>query len=87
METSQASDPICSVPCIFFFLMPKNESEVTQACPTLCNLMDSSLPDSSIQGIFKERALELGAISFSREVLAKSNPLLWENLTNNIGRS
>ena len=67
--------------------MPKNESEVTQVCLTLCNLMDYSLLGSSIHGIFQARALEWVAISFSREVLAKSNPLLWENLTNTVGRS
>ena len=44
----------------------KKEREVAQSCPTLCNLMDCSLPGSSIHGIFQARVLEWVAISFSR---------------------
>ena len=40
--------------------------EVAQLCPTFCNPMDSSLPGSSIHGIFQARVLEWVAISFSR---------------------
>ena len=36
-----------------------------QSCPTLCNPMDFSLPDSSIHGIFQARVLEWVAIAFS----------------------
>ena len=43
----------------------KSESEVTQSCPTLSDPMDSSLPGSSIHGIFQARVLEWGAIAFS----------------------
>ena len=43
----------------------KSESEVTQSCPTLSNLMDCSLPGSSTHGIFQARVLEWGAIAFS----------------------
>ena len=43
----------------------KSESEVSQACPTLCDSMDCSLPGSSIYGIFQARVLEWGAIAFS----------------------
>ena len=43
----------------------KSESEVTQSCPTLSDLMDCSLPGSSIHGIFQARVLEWGAIAFS----------------------
>ena len=43
-----------------------DESEVTQSCPTLCGLMDCSLPGSSVHGIFQARVLEWVAISFSR---------------------
>ena len=39
---------------------------VTQLCPTLCDPMDSSLPDSSIHGILQARILEWVAIPFSR---------------------
>ena len=41
-------------------------SEVAQACPTLCDPMDCSLPHSSVHGIFQARVLEWVAISFSR---------------------
>ena len=39
----------------------KSESEVAQLCPTLRDLMDCSLPGSSVHGIFQERVLEWGA--------------------------
>ena len=43
----------------------KSESEVTQSCLTLCDLMDCSPPGSPVHGIFHERVLEWGAIAFS----------------------
>ena len=43
----------------------KSESEVTHSCPTLSDLMDCSLPGSSVHGIFQARVLEWGAIAFS----------------------
>ena len=43
----------------------KSESEVAQSCLTLSDLMDRSLPGSSIHGIFQARVLEWGAIAFS----------------------
>ena len=43
----------------------KSESEVAQSCPTLRDLMDCSLPGSSIHGIFQARVLEWDAIAFS----------------------
>ena len=36
----------------------KSESEVAQSCPTLSELMDCSLPGSSVHGIFQARVLE-----------------------------
>ena len=42
----------------------KSESEVAQSYPTLSNLMDCSLPGSSVHGIFQARVLEWGAIAF-----------------------
>ena len=39
---------------------------VTKSCPILCNLMDCSLPGSSVHGILQARILEWVAISFSR---------------------
>ena len=43
----------------------KSESEVAQSCPTLIDLMDCSLPGSSVHRIFQARVLEWGAIAFS----------------------
>ena len=43
----------------------KNESQVAQSCPTLCDTMDCRLPGSSVHGIFQARVLEWGAIAFS----------------------
>ena len=36
----------------------ESESEVSQSCPTLSDLMDCSLPGSSSHGIFQVRVLE-----------------------------
>ena len=43
----------------------KSESEVAQACLTLSDPMDCSLPGSSVHGICQARVLEWGAIAFS----------------------
>ena len=43
----------------------KVKSEVAQSCPTLSDLMDCSLPGSSVHGVFQARVLEWGAIAFS----------------------
>ena len=43
----------------------ESESEVAQSCPTLCDPMDCSLPDSSVHGIFQATVPEWGAIDFS----------------------
>ena len=45
----------------------KSESEVALSCPTLSGPMYSSLPGSSIYGIFQARVLEWGAIAFTKE--------------------
>ena len=47
----------------------KSESEVAESCPTLSDLMDCSLPGSSIHGIFRATVLEWGAIAFSHQDL------------------
>ena len=39
---------------------------IAQSCLTLCDPMDSSLPGSSVHGIFQAIVLEWIAISFSR---------------------
>ena len=43
-----------------------SESEVTQSCPTLCDLLDCSPPGSSVHGIFQARILEWVDYPFSR---------------------
>ena len=43
----------------------KSENELTQSCLTLSDLMDCSLPGSSVHGIFQARVLEWSAIAFS----------------------
>ena len=43
----------------------KSENEVPQSCLTLSNLMDCSLPASSIHGIFQARVLEWVTIASS----------------------
>ena len=49
----------------------KSESEVAQLCLTPSDLMDCSLPGSSIHGIFQARVLEWVAIAFSNSLLEK----------------
>ena len=44
----------------------RENREVAQSCPTLCDPMDCSLSGSSVHGIFQARGLEWIAISFSR---------------------
>ena len=44
----------------------ESESEGAQSYPTLWDLMDCSLPGSSVRGVFQARVLEWFAISFSR---------------------
>ena len=44
----------------------KSEREVALSCLTLSDLMDCSLPGSSVHGIFQARVLEWGAIAFSQ---------------------
>ena len=39
---------------------------IAQLCPTLCDPMDCSPPDSSVHGILQARILEWVAIPFSR---------------------
>ena len=44
----------------------KSESEVAQLCPTPSDLMNCSLPGSSVHGIHQARVLEWAAIFFPR---------------------
>ena len=59
----------------------KSESEVAQSCPTLSDLMDCSLPGSSVHGIFQARVLEWGAITFSNSRLYEDVKRLTELIT------
>ena len=52
----------------------KSESEVSQLCPTLSDLMDCSLSGSSVHGIFQARVLEWGAIAMEERKNKKSIP-------------
>ena len=56
----------------------KKESEVAQSCLTLCDLVDCSLPGSSVHGILQARVLERVAISFSR---GSSQPRDWTQVS------
>ena len=55
----------------------KSESEVAQvvylkviqSCLTCSDLMDYSLPGSSVHGVFQARVLEWGAIAFSNVII------------------
>ena len=51
--------------------------KLLQSCPTLSDPMDSSLPGSSIHGIFQAKVLEWVAIAFSEciVVFTKTNLL------------
>ena len=49
----------------------KSEREVAQSCLTPGDLMDFSLPGSSVPGIFQARVLGWGAIAFSESGLMK----------------
>ena len=47
-------------------------SEVIQSCLTLCHPMDSSLPGSSVHGIFQTTILECAAISLEQDPVSPS---------------
>ena len=63
----------------YFFM----RSEVTQSCATLWDLMNCSLPGSSVHGLFQARVLEWVAISFSR---GSSQPRDWTQVSHIAGR-
>ena len=48
-------------------------AESIQSCPTQCDHIDSSPPDSSVSGILQARILEWVAISVSKTVAQTSN--------------
>ena len=73
---------VCSW-CSVNICLKNSESEVPQSCPTLCDLMDCSLPGSSVHRIFQARVLEWVAISFSRR---SSRPRDWTQISHIVGR-
>ena len=77
------SSNICHCNYYVSLIRLKVKSEVAQLCPTLCDPMDCSPPGSSIHGIFQERVLEWGAISFSR---GSSQPRDWTQVSRTAGR-
>ena len=52
------------VGCHFCFqcMKVKRESEVAQSCPTLSDLMNHSLPSSSVRGIFPGKSTGMGCL-------------------------
>ena len=60
----------------------KSQSEVAQLCPTLSDLMDCSLPGSSVHGIFQARVLEWGAIAFSQYIMVMYINRIIEKINN-----
>ena len=54
----------------------KSESEVAQSCLTLSDLLNCSLPGSSVHGIFQARVLEWVAIAFSNGTEKKDGDCL-----------
>ena len=48
---------------IMYIISLKVKVLVAQACPAVCNPVDSSLPGSSVHGISQARILELGSHS------------------------
>ena len=61
--------PILAIICPFEDSHPRGYKVkvlVAQLCPTLCNLMDCSPPDSYVHGISQARILKWVAIPFSR---------------------
>ena len=65
------------------FIKWKVELLVAQYCPTTCNSMDCSLPDSSVCGILQAITLEWVAIPFSR---GSSQPWGWTGASCSGGR-
>ena len=51
---------------IFFWVTGANCAKLLQSCPPLCDPMDYSPPDSSVEGIFQPRILEWVSMLSSR---------------------
>ena len=53
-------------------LLAAAAAKLLQSCPTLCNPIDGSPPDSPVTGILQARTLEWVAISSSTKTLQKN---------------
>ena len=60
---------------LLYCVKVKSESEVAQSCPILSDPIDCSPPGSSVHGTLQARALEWGAIAFSKTFLFYFLPL------------
>ena len=81
-RSKQTKKPFVSI-YICIFVMHGLFVLVTQSCPTLCDPMDWSPPDSSVHGILLARILEWAAIPFSR---GSSWPRDWTQVSCTAGR-
>ena len=61
----QGQGPVSPERSSFLFLQCTAAAKSLQLCPTLCDPMDGSPPDSPVPGILQARTLEWVAISFS----------------------
>ena len=63
------NNPINTIGYIELYYAAAAAAKSLQSCPTLCDPIDGSPPDSAILGILQARTLQWVAISFSRTVL------------------
>ena len=56
---------LCFLVCSFVLILESAAVKSLQSCPTLCDPIDGSPPDSPVPGILQARTLEWVAISFS----------------------
>ena len=66
------SESLCCISETNILSVAAAAAKSLQLCPTLCNPIDSSPPDSSVLGILQGRTLEWVAISFSKACMHKS---------------
>ena len=60
------SESLCCISETNILSVAAAAAKSLQSCPTRCNPIDSSPPDSSVLGILQGRTLEWVAISFSK---------------------
>ena len=57
--------PVVMYGCMYWTIKKAAAAELLQSCPTLCDPIDGSPPDSAVPRILQARVLEWVAISFS----------------------